>query len=170
MEVSDRHVVFPCGNCGTLVAHESCGRRSAVRACHVDSKDDDHARWYPFWAFDDDQILVPAFAIRNYRLLVRFGAIISGQKREYTDRKPECRALEGVTLHQDIAHGLAQLIRMRRQGPINHASDIITMANSVENVSADYPRLIYAPLRSEGSELIDPQTGLCLTRSALTPS
>jgi predicted RNA-binding Zn-ribbon protein involved in translation (DUF1610 family) len=168
LTVSTSHAVFPCGNCGTLVAHESCGRRTVVRASYAVSGDDDHSRWYPFWGFDHNRVLVPAFAIRNYRLLVRFGAVISGQARVYTGDKPERISLEGTTLHQDIARGLAGLIRLRRPGPLHHRPDQNLAADSTEGSgSSDSPALIYAPLRSAGSELVDPITGLCLTRAAL---
>ncbi len=171
LKVSNKHVVFPCENCSTLVAHASNGSRSVVRARHVLSDDDDHERWYPFWGFDDDSILVPAFAIRNYRQLVRFGATISGQDRRFSDEKLEFRAIDGVTLHPDIARGLAALIRLRRPGPmIPDSAEVSSPPDVADYEPSDPPRLIYAPLRASGSELVDPLTGLCLTRSALSAS
>jgi hypothetical protein len=111
---------------------------------------------------------VPAFAIRNYRQLVRFGATISGQDRQFSDEKLEFRAIEGVTLHPDVARGLADLIRIRRSSPRAYDSDnACPPSGETDYEPADHPRLIYAPLRAAGSELVDPMTGLCLTRSAL---
>lgn len=171
LEVNNREVVFPCGNCDTLVAHESRGHRSIVHARHVISDEDDHSHWYPFWGFDVDSILVPAFAIRNYRQLVRFGATVSGQNRRFSDEKLEFRALEGVTLQPDVASGLAGLIRLRRPGPLlSKTDDFVPPPDVADYEPAGHPRLIYAPLRASGAELVDPLTGLCLTRSALAAS
>lgn len=171
LRVSHTEVVFPCENCGTLVAHGSHGHRSVVHALHVMSDEDDHSRWYPFWGFDKDSILVPAFAIRNYRQLVRFGTTVSGQKRQFSDEKLEFREFEGVTLHPDIARGLAGLIRLQRPGPIApHSAEVAPPEDVADYEPAGHPRLIYAPLRTSGAELVDPLTGLCLTRSALAAS
>jgi hypothetical protein len=96
---------------------------------------------------------------------------ISGQDRRFSDEKLEFRAIDGVTLHPDIARGLAALIRLRRPGPLlSHSDEFIPSPDAADYESAGHPRLIYAPLRAAGAELVDPLTGLCLTRSALSAS
>jgi predicted RNA-binding Zn-ribbon protein involved in translation (DUF1610 family) len=169
LTVDQQRVVFQCRNCQALVAHDISGRRQAVSADFFASCGERDEQWYPFWAFDAGEILVPAFAIRNYRLLVRFGAIVSGQERPPAKPDWKPREVEGTTLHRDIAGGLADLIRQRRGTAVQSMMRTLDTEDTVpvDDAPDEDSRLLYAPLRQVGSELMDPQTGLCLTRSAL---
>jgi predicted RNA-binding Zn-ribbon protein involved in translation (DUF1610 family) len=172
LPVDQRRVVFQCQNCQALVAHDLSGRRQAVGADFVASCGERDEQWYPFWAFDAGEILVPAFAIRNYRQLVRFGAIVSGQDRPPAKPDWQPRTVEGTTLHRDVAGGLADLIRERRGTAMRSMLRTLDAdcAAPADDAPDDDSRLLYAPLRHVGSELMDPQTGLCMTRSALAVS
>lgn len=145
---------FPCSNCGVLVAHAGNGDRKTLPCEFTADSASHNSAWYPFWVFEPGQIMVPAFPIRNLRLLVHFGAIVSGHDRTFsTSGNPPVR-LAGVSLSSDVAAGLAGIIRDLKSGS--------PQAHPV--LSA---RLVFVPLRSEDGDLIDSVTGLCLSQGAL---
>jgi len=148
---------FPCSNCGVLVAHAGNGDRKTLPCEFTADPASHNSAWYPFWVFEPGQIMVPAFPIRNLRLLVHFGAIVSGHDRTFsTSDNPPVR-LAGVSLSSDVAAGLAGIIRdLKSESPQAHPV-----------LSA---RLVFIPLRSEDGDLIDSVTGLCLSQGALAAS
>jgi len=157
LSVDSELAAFPCSNCGMLVAHVGNGDRE-IMPCDFSTDSASHnSVWYPFWVFEPGQIMVPAFSIRNLRFLVRFGANVSGQDRSFsTSDNPPAR-LAGVALPSDVAAGLAELIRDQK-------------SESSQAHPPSSTRLVFVPLRSEAGDLVDPVTGLCLSRRALAAS
>lgn len=172
LPVNDRFVVFLCANCHALISHESNGKRQVITAEFTGAENPLQQHWYPFWAFQGGDLLIPAFAIRNYRLLVRFSEIMSGQQRAFGDPPEETHRLKGIVgaaLPVDVAAGLARVVLERNmwqgiRAQMDHGR------NPTAQSSLSTPRLVYAPLEESGTELVDPVTGLCLSRSALAPA
>jgi len=155
LPVDDRYVVFVCGNCRELTAHSENGSRLIVGADYTIPESRGEQQWYPFWSFNQGQTLVPAFGIRNHRHRLRLGVIMSGSVREVTCPDEPPRRLAGVVVGPGVASGLAQIIleRGRAVSGTTHDSE---------------PRLVYAPLKTVGRELVDPVTGLCIAGNVIT--
>jgi hypothetical protein len=107
--------------------------------------------------FEPEQIMVPAFPIRNLRILLRFGAIVSGHGRTFSTSDNPPSSLVGVALPSDVAAGLAEIIRDQK-------------SESSQGHPSPSARLVFIPLRSEDGDLIDSVTGLCLSQGALAAS
>ncbi|MBI5868995.1 MAG: hypothetical protein HZB43_12040 [candidate division Zixibacteria bacterium] len=146
--------VFPCANCRVLIAQFGNGDRRALTCEFAEGSAPRGSLWHPFWAFEPDQIMVPAFPIRNYRALVRFGMIVSGQNRSFSVPSEPPNHLVGVSLLPDIAAGFAALIH-DQESP------------SPDSCALSLPRLVFIPLRPDRGELTDSVTGLCLPKAAL---
>lgn len=146
--------VFPCPNCGVLVAQIGNGDRRTISCEFSETRAGRCSIWHPFWMFEPDQIMVPAFPMRNFRALVKFGAIVSGQKRSFSvPSEPPVRQV-GVSLLPEVAAGFAEFIHDRK-----------SHLRSSQPLSA--ARLVFIPLHPDRSELVDSVTGLCLPRAAL---
>ena len=167
LNVDQETVVHVCGNCQALIAHDSNGQRhsTAVEFARGEANKDDS--WYPFWLFDPDGTLVPAFPIRNFRLLTKFGAVMSGQDRVFGPPPERRPSMVGVSLPRDVAAGLADLIRLHHRPGIRATAKPPANVTEKPDAAPSTGRLIYAPLQMSGPELVDPVTGLCLSRSAL---
>jgi hypothetical protein len=163
--------VFPCANCRALVAHVGSGDRRTVDCEFATAAAHHDAAWYPFWVFEPGQTMVPAFPIRNLRRLVRFGAIVSGHGRTLSTLDNPPVRLVGVSLSSDVAAGLAGIIRDLKSEssyPSGQCPPALSHADDhVPSVPTAAARLAFIRLRSESGELIDPATGLCLSRAAL---
>ncbi len=163
-------LAYLCSNCRALIAHDGRGGRSVVEATFAEIDDARGYAWYPFWMFaGPEEILVPAFSIRNYRDLVKFGAIMSGRERRYRPSRSGMRSASGVSLPVDVAAGLAGLIAERRYG-LRHAFRASVSESPVAGTSVPDSRLVFLPLKRAGAELHDPVTELCLSCSALAPA
>lgn len=156
LPVDDRYVVFVCGNCRELTAHSENGSRLIVGADYTIPESRGDQQWYPFWSFNQGRTLVPAFGIRNHRHRLRLGVIMSGAVREVTRPDEPPRHLAGVAVGPEVAAGLARIILERGQ--------VVPETTTPDTE----PRLIYAPMKTVGRELVDPVTGLCIAGNVIS--
>lgn len=170
LPVGENLYVFPCANCLQLTVHANRGERQTIMCEFADTASDAGDKWFPFWMFEPGPILVPAFPIRNFLRLARFGVIMSGQPRTFSHREIFPGQMAGVSLSVEVAAELAGIIDNQRS-----VKRLRNGADTIPDLSAESqgwinPRLVFAPLKSTGGELVDPLTGCCLTTSVLSPS
>ncbi|GAB4325133.1 MAG: hypothetical protein Kow0074_18580 [Candidatus Zixiibacteriota bacterium] len=161
----DRYVVFSCTNCQAMISHNSNGQRDVITVEFAATDDEPRKyTWYPFWSFGDSSLLIPAFAIRNFRQLVRFSEIMSGQERGFhpLERNQRLKGIIGATLPSDAATGFAKVVLERDQW-----QGILPRRRPASVDLSAGPKLVYAPLNRTGTELVDGVTGLCMPCSAL---